>query len=425
MRLLVEPCNQLPLVNVAVSFRGGRIHEPAGVSGLARLTARMLRRGSEGMSAEAVEQGIDRLGGEFGAHVGLGTSNVSFEVLTRNLAAMVDLVANLIAKPTVDDDELAKLKRQSEAETVRSRDSDSFLAGRALRRHLLRDHPHGRRIGGTIEEVRAIDAEAIRSFHAKHYSSSNAIVSICGDVEADAAEGIAERLLAQLPAGESIEYPATDPPPPRGRHLVVVDKPNRTQAQMVIGTLGTHPKDDDHTALLVANTAFGGSFTARLVQEIRAKRGWSYGASSLLSTSLVRETFSMWTAPATRDAAACLALQLEMLRAWVAEGIDQDELDFCKGYLRRSYAFEIDTAKKRLQQALERELFHLPDDFHERFVDHVDAVSLDDANAAIARRISADDLWISVTATEAAIGTELRDAAGPLVESIVDPYDLE
>jgi zinc protease len=423
--LLFESSHALPLISVALTFRGGRIHEPDGVDGVARITGRMLRRGCDGMNAEAIERRIDVLGGELGAHVGLGSSSISFEVLARNIEPMVELTAALLAKPTFDEEELARLLRQAEAELVRSRDSDGLLAGRALRRHMLGEHPHGKRVGGSIDGLRAIDRGVVERFHKQHYCRGEAIVSICGSVDRAHAERIAEQLLSALPEGEPVGYPADDPVSPSGRRLVIVDKADRSQAQMAIGTLGTHPKDDDHTALLVANTAFGGTFTARLVQEVRAKRGWSYGASSVLSTSQIRESFSMWTAPAATDAAACLALQLQMLDKWVDDGIDDDELQFCKDCLRRSYAFEVDTAKKRVQQLLERALFDLPADFHTGYVDRVQAVTLDQANASIKKRISPNDLWISVVATEADIGEQLRAAVPQLEECVVDRYDVE
>ena len=423
--LIVEPERSLPLISFAVSVRGGRLHEPAGRDGLARIAGRMLRRGCKGYSAAQIEERLDSLGGEMGAHVGLGTTTISGEVLARNIEPFLELVATIMSAPSVDVGELARLKRQACAELVRSRDNDGLLCGRALRRHLFDGHPHGRRVGGTLGGIESIGEADVRAYLDSHLTSGNAIVCVSGDIDETGASRLAETLLAGLPQGEPHGYPADEPAAPQGKNLVIIDKPERSQTQMGIGMLGTHTSDDDHTALLVANTAFGGTFTARLIQEIRAKRGWSYGASSVLTTSRIREAFSMWTAPGAEDAPACLALELEMLRAWHDEGITADELSFCQGYLRRSSAFDIDTAKKRVQQKLERLLFDLPDDWHATFVDRVAAVTLDRANAAVKKRISPDNLWVSVVATNADTGDELRQAAGELATSIVEPADVE
>src|SRR5690606_30281998 len=118
----------------------------------------------------------------------------------------------------------------------------------------------------------------------------------------------------------------TEPSPRSGRNLVVVDKPERSQTQILIGGLGSSPHDPDHVPLLVANTVFGGTFTARLSEEVRSKRGWSYGAYSSLPYDRRRQAFSMWTFPASTDAAACVALELQLLESWVTEGITEAEL---------------------------------------------------------------------------------------------------
>lgn len=425
MEVLVETSRALPMVAFSVTMQGGCLFEPPEHRGLARICARMLRRGCRGLDAEAIEQRADALGAEIGTGVGLGASTIACEVLSRNLEEAVALVAQLLREPTFDPTELGRLVRQAQAELVRSRDNDALLCSRALRRHLFAGHPHAARVQGTMAGLDAIAAETVRAFHQERFTRAGALVAFAGDLDEATAEAMAERLMAGLPEGRIERYPAPEPTAPKGRHLVVVDKPGRTQTQMAVGTLGTLPADDDHVALLVANCAFGGTFTSRLVQEIRSKRGWSYSTSSHLTTSRVREAFSIWAAPSADDASACLALSLELLERWWQEGIEPEELRFCQDYLRRSWAFEIDTAKKRLGQRLERRLLGLPDDYHDRFVERVQSVTVDQAKAAAQRRLSPQDLWVSVVASEGAIGPALRQAVPGLVDHVVEPHDLE
>ncbi|HVY45641.1 MAG TPA: insulinase family protein, partial [Minicystis sp.] len=151
----VEPSDALPIVSVVVAFRSGATHDPPGREGLARLTARMLRRGAEGLSANEIEETIDGLGGEFAADCSASASSVHFEVIRRNLEPFVDLVAKLLAKPAFDKAELERLEREAQAELVEARDSDRSLASRAFRRKLFEGHPYGRRIAGTIPSIGA------------------------------------------------------------------------------------------------------------------------------------------------------------------------------------------------------------------------------------------------------------------------------
>jgi zinc protease len=421
----VEPSDALPLVSVVIAFRSGATFDPVGKEGLARITARMLRRGAGEYTANQIEETIDSLGGELGADCSASATSVHFEVIRRNLEPFTDLVATLLAKPTFDRGELERLQREAAAELVEARDSDRSLASRGFRRTLFGEHPYGRRIAGTIPAIASLAQADAQGFYAKHYARENAVVAISGDVDEAEGRALAARLLDGLPKGVRAEDPTPEPTAKKGRRLVFVDKPDRTQTQMVIGGLGTHAHDADHVPLLVANTAFGGTFTSRLMQEVRVKRGWSYGAYARAGFDRRRDAFTMWTAPAATDAAQCLALELDLLHAFRQDGVTDAELTFVKGYLVRSHAFEIDTARKRVHQRLEADLFDLPEGYHDKYLEHVGAVDLAGANAAVRTRIPEDDLVVGVVGTHATLGEAIANAIPRLDSVTVLPFDFE
>lgn len=422
MNLIVERSDVLPLVTLGITFRAGRADEPTGRAGLARATAQMVRRGAGG--ALNVEHRLDRIGAELSEHVGLGATTFSCEVLARSLEPAAALLTELLEAPCTDEEELGRVVRQGKAALVQGRDDDSMLCSRALRRHLFAGHPHGDRVLGSLEGLDAIVAADVAAFGARHYTAANAVVHVSGAISVADADRVAARLVDALPAGAAIPYPAPPPTPPNGRRLVIVNKQQRQQTQLGIGTLGADVRDDDYFALLAANAVFGGTFTSRLMREIRSERGWSYGASSSLTVGRVREAFTMWTAPAVEDAADCLALELELLEAWHRDGISDQELSQCQSFLVGSHAFEIDTPAKRLQQKLERFLLELPEDFHDRYLERLAAVTRDDANAAIRRHIHPDDLWIACVADADDMQSELSEACGALAECVVESVDV-
>ena len=338
---------------------------------------------------------------------------------------MVDLVGTLVSCPTFDGAEVQRLLRETEAEIVEATDNDRFLVSRAFRRTLFAGHPYGRRTSGSMASLRRISVDDVRRFYERHYCQRNATVAVSGDITADEAQSIAHRLLASLPPGEAIPDVVPAPLCPTGRHLVFVEKPERTQTEVVIGTLGTHAHDPDHTALLVANTAFGGTFTSRLMQEIRVKRGWSYGASSRVAFDRQRDAFTMWTAPAATDASACVALELELLHTFREEGPTEAELEFVQRFITRSHAFDIDTARKRVHQKIEADLYDLPAGYHDSYLERVASVDLRAAHASVRHRISEDDLVIAVVGTHAEIGKDLERAIPKLSGVTVVPFNLE
>jgi zinc protease len=316
---------------------------------------------------------------------------------------------------------LARAKRETIAELVGVVDDDRSLAARHFRGFALGKHPYGRPVVGTTKSVRALTRDAVRAHHEKHFVRNNLIVSMSGAVQAERAQQLVEAYI-QLPTGR---VPKLETPPTtiaKGRRLLIVDKPERTQTQIIVGTLGTHVLDPDHTALQVANVVFGGLFTSRLTHEVRSVRGLSYGASSSLGHDRERELWTMWTFPAAKDAHKCLELQLRLYNDWIKDGIRPSELKRAKDFLVKSHAFEIDTAQKRLDQRVEAELFGLGPDYFKGFIDRVQRVTRKEANAALQKRLSKRDLAVVVVATAKELRKELATLPG-ITEVKVVPFD--
>jgi zinc protease len=424
-RIYVEDSRALPLVSVAVALRTGASSDPIGKEGLTRVMVRMLRRGCRGMSSHEFEETVDSLGAEISADVSASVITLHADVITRSLDRVVDLLAKMMAEPTFDDVELGKLLRETEGEIVEARDNDRSLATRHFRRLVFENHPYGRRLGGTIPSVLALKQADVRAQHALHFRRGNVAIAFAGDVRDARAAELAARLLAALPAGPSAASDLVSPERHGKRRLVFVDKPERTQTQILLGEVGSHPRDADHIPLHVATTIFGGTFTSRMMRAVRSERGWSYGAYARLPYDKQRDAFSMWTFPAAKDAATCIALELELLHAWREKGISARELAFAKRYLVRSHAFDIDTPQKRVHQQLDVDLFDLPADYHDRYIDNVQAVTLDQANDATRHRISTDDLVVAVVGTHAEIGEAVANAVPGLAKVEVVAYDAE
>lgn len=422
---MLEPSHAVPLVSMVVSLRSGSALDPAGKEGLARLTMRMLRRGCEGMSSEQIDFRIDALGAEMAVDTSPSTVAIHAQVIARNLDAFIDLLAKLLATPTFPEDELARLRRETAAEIVEARDNDRAVAQKAMQRTLFEGHPYGRSPGGRTQSVAQVTREDVQAFYRKHVVQGNIVIGFAGDVTAAKAPEIARRLVSALPKGARTADEVPEPSMKPGRRLVVVDKPERTQTQILVGTLGTSPHDEDHVPLVVSNAVFGGTFTSRLMREVRSKRGWSYGASARTMIDRHRQGWIMWTFPAAEDAAPCLKLTLELMAQWVQAGVTPREVAFIERYLVRSHAFEVDTAPKRLHQALDVELLSLPADYHTQWVERVRGVTPESAAAAVRNRIHPENVLAVVVGTAATVLESLKGAMPDASEVSVVPFDQE
>jgi len=396
---MLEESHHLPLVDIQVTLRTGSVHDPRGKEGLSRITAAMIRMGTRRMTARIVEETIDRLGGHLSIQCASSFTHFSSVVLERNLEPFTALFGELLRCPAWRAADLELVKRETVAEIVEACDDDYALGARHFRRYAFGSHPYGRPVIGTLAGVRSITREDVLRHYAEHYGKPNIIVGAAGAISA---KNLGRLVDAHLGGLSDRKAPRDRVPAPRlipGRRVLVVDKPERTQTQILIGTLGVRAGDRDYFALAMGNTIFGGTFTSRLMKEIRSKRGWSYGASSRLAQDRQRDLWWMWAFPAARDAAACIELQLSLLQTLVERGISESELKFARRFLTKSHAFDIDTPVKRLSQSIDVELFGLPQDFYLRFVEHIRSVTRRQVNAALAGRLSAKDLAIVLVAT--------------------------
>ncbi|MEQ9073496.1 MAG: pitrilysin family protein [Sandaracinaceae bacterium] len=397
--VFLEPSHALPLVDVEIVFRLGAITDPEGREGLTRMAARLARRGPRGMSAERFDETLDALGATLGMSVSTEWIRMHGSVIRRNLEPYLELFGRVLTSPGMRAADFARLRRKTEAELVQLRDHDRALAARAFRHHIFGQHLYGRPVSGTLETVSKLKLAQVKAHFTQLVASGNLIVGLAGDVTEEAVRPALEAALSGVPKAKAWKQRAPKPRAAKGRRVLVIDKPERTQTQLYVGGLGLAMGDPDFWPLLVANTAFGGAFTSRLVHEVRSERGWSYGASSKVGVDRQPDAFYVWTHPGAEQAVDCLKLELELLDDWVSKGLTGDEIRRSKQYLKKSHAFDLETAAKRLDPQIDTELFGLDPSWLAGFRGHVGGVSRAAANDATSRRIPNDDLSIALLAT--------------------------
>lgn len=412
---VVETDHSIPIVEVVIGFRVGSTLDPAGKEGALALALSSLRRGAGKYSCEAINAELDRLGAEFSTHTDTFSSSIQGTVIARNLPAFFALMATILREPTHSEHEVSKLLRQLVAGRIDSRNDDRTLCARHFRRQMFAGHPLGRPAGGTLDSLQTLTHADAKSLWSQLLHYGPPIVAAAGAIETEQLQALWNEHFSDLCLAPPRTASAViEPTPLKGRHLVIVDKPARTQTQIMIGTLGTHYTDRDHHALIVANTAFGGTFTSRLTTEVRGKRGWSYGASSRLDRARVRDAWSMWTFPAATDAAACISLQLKLLSQFRSTGLKAKEATFAKKYLLESQVFEEDTAAKRAAQKLDEVFGEVPPGYHKEFEGEIKKITLQAANASVKKRLSEKNLLVCVTATADQLRGPIEKAIGKL-----------
>lgn len=412
LRVMIEESHALPLVDVELVLRTGSVHDPEGLEGLTRVAWRLVRMGTRRLRGHDVEEAIARLGARLSIEISTSYVAIHGAVIRRNLEPFFELLAGLVRAPAFRAADLTQVRREMLAELVAMRDNDRTLAARSFRRFLFQGHPYGRPVSGTAETLRAIRRSDVVEAYDRFFLGRNMLLAVAGDVTRGAIERLVERHLAGLPGGRPPRDRVPAPKRQKGRRVLVVDKPDRTQTQVFVGTLGCKAGDPHYYPLVVGNAAFGGTFTSRLMQEVREKRGWSYGAYSRMGTDRQRDAWYMWTFPSAHQVVDCIRLELDLLDDLVAHGVSAGDHRFARRYLVNSHCFDVDTAPKRLEPRIDEDIFGLPAGFHHQYEKRVRAVTRTQANEALRRRLSSRDVGIVLTATAKDLVPELEKLPG-------------
>ncbi len=413
-----------PLVTLRIDLRGGAGADPPGKEGRAALTARMLERGTRTRTRARLADEVETLGGLFQASADREAIRLGGQVLARNLEPFADRFFEMLLEPAFDERELERARSELVAELALFREEDEALGGAFLHRAVYGANPYGRFVGGTGRDLPLLTRDDVVACWRESRTSLRTIAGVAGGIPIDRAERLLERYLGSLPAGTIDPAPPTDARPLRGVELLLVDKPERSQTQLFLGWPSLHPADPDFLPFVVANHAFGGTFTARLMQEVRVKRGWSYGAHSRFEPTRGAALGGVWTFPGRDDTVACVRLLLDLIAAFRCEGLRPDELELARGHLLHSLAFETETPEQLVGRRMHEILLGLPDDWTARTVASIESTSLDAANAAAARAVPEEGMALVLVCTADGLIGPLSDL--PAVRRIdVVPFDAD
>jgi zinc protease len=424
--VIVEASPDTPLVWFEIAIRGGSSTDPIGIEGLHRHAALLARRGAGSRDRHQLDETLDSLGAMLDVAVSRDAVSVAGLALSRHLDAVIELAADVLADPRFSEDEHARLLRETPQVLDEIRDDDSALATRWFDWLCCPGHPYGRTSLGTETSLKQIERSAALALWKREVVADNLVIGLAGDIDDTTAARCVQRLTSRLPGGTrvpAIVVPMSDVPERRGRRVILVDKPDRTQAQIRIGHLAMRYGHPDTAAIAVAEAVFGGMFSSRLMQEIRVKRGWSYGAGCALRRSRLPHWFETWTAAGIEVCGPAVGLTLELLADYAANGPTDDEVDFARSYLVGSMPFHVATARQRMQLAVRDAVFDLPVGYTSSLPEALSQLSAGDVRAACATHLRPDDaVTVAVTTAELAEKGLAAANAGPMTIVEHDEY---
>ncbi|MGE3189130.1 MAG: M16 family metallopeptidase [Vicinamibacterales bacterium] len=359
LTVVVVAHHEQPAVSVRMIVRAGAAQDPKGKLGLAVLTAALLDQGAGGRTAEQIADAIDFVGGILGTGAGTDLSYINAVVMKDSLPLALELIADVVQKPTFAQDEIERQRQQAMSSLTVAAEDPSTVADQVIDRLVYGFHPYGMPGSGTAESMASLTRDDFVSFHKKYYVPNNALVAIVGDVAIDEALAGVQKALGGWARGEVPAFAPIDPPPPTKR-VVVIDKPDAVQTEIRVGQIAIPRKNESYEALDQAVKILGGEGGNRLQQVLRTQRSLTYGASADLETykaagALIAET-------STRTEATAEALRVTVDEFWrlQREPVYPAELDSAQAYLVGHFPLTIETPDAIATQVLNQLFYELP-----------------------------------------------------------------
>jgi len=396
--LLVEDYTN-PLVAMRFAFKGaGSTGDDPEREGTANLLSGLLDEGAGDVPSQEFQAKLDELGVSLSFDAGLDNFSGNFRTIVDTQDQAFDLLRLSLNEPRFDEEPVERIRGQILAGLQADENDPGTLAARAFRRTVFGDHPYARPVEGTAASVAAVTVADLDRFRRTAFSRANLVVAAVGAISPEALGARLDEVFGPLAATPKLR-PVPEIVPATGAVEAVPLELPQTRIQFVLP--GVKRDDPDFfAAYLVNHVLGGGTFTSRLYQEIREKRGLAYGASSSLSNYDHAALLAGSTATRSDKAAESVAIIRQELTRMATDGPTEEELASAKAFVKGSYAVQNLSSSLSIASTLVGiQLDDLGTDYIDRRQALIDAVTIEDARR-IARQL------LSVTPTVITVGPE-------------------
>jgi len=421
-----ERDTSIPLVYLNIAVKTGVVADPKGKQGLTNFLGEMLLRGTKSKSKQQIDLAFDQMGATLETETRAESLILRGAVLSSKLDSFLSLLEELIIQPSFPSKEIKKLKKEIISEILENLSEDKTVAKNKFYRFLFDNHPYGNSILGKQSNIKKIKRADIKKHYLNLFTNEQLIIVGTGDASEKKLTMWANSLSQKLPSNSQVNQ-VTLPSNSKTTRLQIIDKGDRTQTQIYGGQVGVHMTSPEFFPLYVANHVFGGgSFSARLMTEIRVKRGWSYGAYSWFKHGTMPRSWQFWLFPASKYTPEALSHTLNMIKELRENGITEKEFNFAKQSLINSAGFKYNTPKKRAENILIEKTLNLPEGFMKSFGEKIKPITLEQANSALKRFLNPNKLSIVVLGTAKDLKEDLAKAIGVSPNKVkVVPYTKE
>ncbi|PYG30504.1 M16 family metallopeptidase [Pelagimonas varians] len=390
--LVEEP--SIPFVALELRFQGGASLDAEGKRGASNLMVSLLEEGAGDMDARAFATSTESIAAQFNYDIGDDALSISARFLTETQDEAMELLRQSLIAPRFDQDAIDRV-RQQVLSGLRSDEKDpDSISNRAWDAMVFGDHPYGSDFNGTIDSVTALTRDDLLAAHQGIMTKDRVYVAAAGDISAEELGVLIDTLLSELPEVGTALPEQVDVQTEAGVTVVPFATP---QSVAIFGHKGMKRDDPDFFAAYVMNVVLGGGgFEARLMTEVREKRGLTYGVFSYLVPKDHAELYLGRVASANNRIAEAVSVIQDEWAKLSAEGVTQDELDRAKTYLTGAYPLRFDGNGPIAKILVGMQMDGLSPDYVVTRNAKIEAVTLDDVKRVASELLNPEALHFVV-----------------------------
>ena len=415
---------ELPLVSFRMIIRGaGSAFEPAEAEGAANLVAALMTKGTAKMDAEAIAEALDFMGASLFVSATEEYAQVSGDGLAGQFPRLLEIASDCLTSPSFKDDEFGKERDRRIDGLKAAKDNPGTAVRYYFQKAYFGGHPMGHLASGTETSLGRMTVQTVKDFCRSRYRPDRAIAAVVGDVDETALKALLEKTLGRWrnPAGAAPADNIPSLPRPNGRKLILIDKPDATQAYFVLGAPGYAMGDKVTPQAAIMNTLWGGRFTSWLNTELRIKRGLTYGASSSFRTWLPGGIFSASSYAKNDKIGEMLDITFGLLGKAAKEGFSAEEVESARNYVQGQFPPTLETNASKAGAYVRLAFYKLGFDYYDKYMAAIGKVSTGEAKAAAAALLPQDAYILVVVGKAADIRPLLAKFGTWQEKKITDP----
>ena len=413
LRVILVEDHDRPLVSVAINF----IVDPymqGDKTGESEFFGELWSKGTAGRTAEQINNEVDFLGASFRT----SSSSIGFTTLTKYTDKMMEILSDVLYNPTFPQEEMDKMQDQYLGLLQMSQSQPSSIISNIQTATV---YPEGHSYSDIMTEatVKNITVDDCRAYYDKYIIPNSAIMIITGDMKLKEAKALCSKYLASWEAGEVITF--DDPAVNRPEGIEVVFSPKDGAVQSTIRMMApiTLTRDsEDLMALQIANGIYGGGgFDAKLFRNLRETHGWTYGAYSSVRPDEVSATFYAFGDVNANATDSSFVQMRQELQNMMDGDYTEDDLKKFKTMYAGDFSRSLESSDQIASYAYNIERYGLPADYYATYLQRLDALTLDDIRAVVAKYFDPDNMyWFCVGDPSVIPALAAYDSDGVVVE---------